>query len=372
MRKLKVIILASLDRSANQERAINMARELRRRGFVVSFFDSKRHFSHMVRLNYFKATPGNFFDYFNQLLQHKVSLRNTYPLLAEMKVRGKVIADYLRKRSHDIVICQNPQDMICLLDKKVNRVGIYDAPTIYSEEIRNLGTYSSSEFKEIAKIEEEVFKFADGVTFHWQSFFNLARQLKKSITKPIKANWGCRKQKESCQYSKKPKIVYLGKLNASWINPPLLEKIQKTSPFPIKIFSYEEPDKRFGNLQFSGYLRNLNKLINYQYGLVTISDDRLRCQGFSAKHLLYLSYGLPVLCPEWRKDRILEPATIYYNEKNFNQMVKYFSQKQLWIEKHQAALALSKKLEWEKTIKPFVNQLRKMVVEREKHSVSKQ
>ena len=104
-------------------------------------------------------------------------------------------------------------------------------------------------------------------------------------------------------------------------------------------------------------MKNLNDLSQYQFGLITITDDLLRNHGFSAKYLSYLEYGLPVLCPEWRRDKLLEPATIYYNEKNFNQQIKKYFQEKLWTKKHLAALKLSRQLNWQKNLQPLLSSL---------------
>jgi hypothetical protein len=101
-------------------------------------------------------------------------------------------------------------------------------------------------------------------------------------------------------------------------------------------------------------MKNLDNISNYQFGLLTFTNDQLRNSGFSAKHLTYISYGLPILCPEWRQDPILKSATIYYNENNFQKQIEKYSQKKLWQKKHQAALKLAQKLNWETTLEPII------------------
>jgi hypothetical protein len=135
------------------------------------------------------------------------------------------------------------------------------------------------------------------------------------------------------------------------VNQKLLKQIQTNSP--TDIYSYERPNLKH-NIKTLGYLKDLSKLSQYQFGLITISKDKLRSNSFSAKHLIYISYGLPVLCPEWRQDPLLKSATIYYNENNFEKQLKKYSQQKFWNKKHQAALKLAEKLNWNQTLLPIL------------------
>ncbi|HKZ42287.1 MAG TPA: hypothetical protein VJ044_15090, partial [Candidatus Hodarchaeales archaeon] len=110
-------------------------------------------------------------------------------------------------------------------------------------------------------------------------------------------------------------------------------------------------------LPYKGYLKKHSHLADYQFGLITITNDPLRKIGFSAKHLLYVSYGLPVLCPIWRQDKTLEPATIYYNKHNFNERVRKYCTETLWREKHEAAMRLARQMPWRKTLRPLVKRI---------------
>jgi len=357
MKKNKIILISSLDNSANEERAKALIFELKQSNYTIAVFDTKKHYSHMIKFDYLVTSPKRFIFYLINLIQYKLRFQKHYPLVNEMKLRNEIINKYIKKNQAKIIICQNPQDMLCILNRTKTHLSIYDSPTIYSEEVKNMNTFPKKELKAIKYIENNVFDKADGVSFHWETFIKLAKELNKPITNPIKANWGCSKRKKLGKFSKKPKIVYIGKLNAPWINPQLLELIQASGGFPLDVFSYEKPEKLFKSLKYSGYLKNLNQISTYQFGLITMSNDFLRNSGFSAKHLLYISYGLPVLCPEWRQDKILRSATISYNKNNFTDIVKYYSKKNNWLRKHQAALKLAKKLRWNKTLKPLIKHI---------------
>jgi len=123
---------------------------------------------------------------------------------------------------------------------------------------------------------------------------------------------------------------------------------------PIDIYSYQQSNLEY-KIKTLGYLKDLSKLNQYQFGLITISKDKLRSNSFSAKHLTYISYGLPVFCPEWRRDPLLKSATIYYNENNFESQFKKYSQKKFWDQLHQSTLKLAQKLNWNQTLLPILS-----------------
>jgi hypothetical protein len=58
---------------------------------------------------------------------------------------------------------------------------------------------------------------------------------------------------------------------------------------------------------------------------VTCTKDELRRDGFSAKHLQYLAYGLPVLVPVWRRHLDLMRGSVAYDEGTFCSMIDALS-----------------------------------------------
>jgi len=356
-----VLIISSLNKSASEEWALRVKDHLIENRFNVTIFDTYKQFEHMIKLDYLKLAPQYFLNYFKKIIKYKLKLQKYYPLLEEMYIRSVVIKNYLDSISVSVVIYQNLEDMINFSEIKKEYVVVYTAPTIFSEEIKLNSNCDLRILSTIRKLEDKVFKEANLIIFHWFSFFKLLKKLKKNISnKLMTVSWGCQKHSRQSSFSMKPKIIYIGKLNNEWVYPKLLEKIQQKRGLTVDVFSYEIPDDRFKNLKYLGYLSNLNKISNYQFGLITVDKDRLRMNGFSAKHLLYISYGLPVLCPEWRRDKKLEPATIYYNESNFKQVIDYYSNKKMWLKKHKAALELAGKLTWDETLKDLSEQLTRL------------
>ena len=90
-----------------------------------------------------------------------------------------------------------------------------------------------------------------------------------------------------------------------------------------------------------------------QFGLITITKEKLRRSSFSSKHLEYLSYGLPVLTPEWRQDILLKDVSIYFNEDNFLGLIKKYSNPERWQQMSDACYRQAKLWKWENVLKPL-------------------
>lgn len=355
--KSLIIILNTSDKSANQERSQIFLKYLKDNNYNAIFADSSQIFKQTVHnLSSLFIYHYYYLTYIlSSFLKFHLNFKSdTFYLWSMLKLRGLVISRYLKKNNPMLVISQYPEDFFFTLNPHNYKI-ILDNPTIYSEELRLKQTDPSKIIKKIKEKEKQIYLKSDYLSFHWYSFFELAQKLKIKINQPLTLNWGCESKHKFSQYQKDPKIIYLGKLNSQWVNPKLLENLHKRFSPSLEIFSYENPDKQlYSSLKTKGYLKNLNNISNYQFGLLTFTNDQLRNNGFSAKHLTYISFGLPVFCPEWRKDPFLEPATIYYNETNFKSQFKKYSQKKFWLQKHQAALKLAKKLNWETTLKPIL------------------
>lgn len=343
-----ITIVNNIDRSANGERCLEIANFLKTNGYQIELINSQIIFEKEIK-NIFNCLYQPITYPFYRLLRHlyyrfgKEITPSSYIFYLELLVRGNIIKRFLNKKQAKLVIIQYPEDISVSLHSK-NIKYIYDLPTIHSLETENLN---------ITKLEKKVFNQKHPICFHWYSIMNLANKLGVKSKNSFILNWGCHHQKQFCKYTFNPKIVHIGNLNSSWVNQQLLEKIQTKNS--IDIYSYQKPDpKLYKYIKTLGYLKNLDKLNQYQFGLITITNNQLRNNSFSAKHLTYLSYGLPVFCPEWRQDPLLEPATIYYNEYNFEKQLKKYSQKKYWDKKHQAAIKIANKLNWKNTLKPIL------------------
>ena len=360
----------SYDQAANEERIKHIFDFLSTHKFSPLKFDSQKEFDLVTgSLRSVFIYPINFISYrFYRWLKFHFRLKVDDQLFYhKLLLRGQITRRYLIRSHTKIAIIQHPEDLFAAISPHPYKV-IYDSPTIYSQEIILSQKYGSHIQNKITSLENKIFQESDIVSFHWYSFFKLAQKLNLTISHPLVLNWGCQPPHnlKFAQFSSQPKIIYIGKLNSDWINPKLLLQIQNTSPVAVDIFSYETPS--LPNLKTKGFLSDLNRLNQYQFGLITISNDQLRNNGFSAKYLNYLEQGLPVLCPDWRQDKLLKPATIYYNEKNFNQKIRQYTNPGLWQRKHLAALKLSRKLTWGKNLTPLLKIIPQLLINDQKNN----
>jgi GT2 family glycosyltransferase len=361
--KNTIFLINTFDKAANQERLLAVSAFLSKHRYQVEIIDSQKLFDkHINNFWYFLVSPFSYFLYrFTRILVYKFKISKLSPWLfyRELIIRGKILNNFLNHFDAKLVISQNPLDLCVSTSNRKYKI-ILDQPTIFSKEIRLKKNYSKNIVNHISTLEKNAYRQADRICFHWYSFLKLAKnKYPKLINKYFVLNWGCSPTSKKSRFSLSPKIIYLGKLNTNWINPSLLTSLQKKSSIPINIFSYEKPSSKIypKSLKYQGYLKQIKHISKYQFGLISLSNDSLRNNGFSAKHLLYLSYGIPVLCPDSRQDPLLAPATIYYNEKNFNQKIKKYSQQKFWLKKHSAAINLSQELNWDKTLKPLLKEI---------------
>jgi hypothetical protein len=74
----------------------------------------------------------------------------------------------------------------------------------------------------------------------------------------------------------------------------------------------------------------------------------------------YFTYGLPTLIPEWRHDPRLAAGSIYYNENNFLEVVKEYSDQEKWTKKSDEAIAIANGLSLDKAFEAL-----KTIIEKE-------
>lgn len=349
-----IFIINHFDRAANQERLEAVSKFLNDNNFTTKIIDSQELFDQKINhFSGFFVSPFYFIYYrLIRLLIYKLQLSSLSSLLYYLKFvyRGKLVSQTLKRQHAKICLIQSPEDLTsCLNDPKTNY--IYDLPTVLSEELKEGKKINKYIFKKIRKLEHQVFQKNVPISFHWYSILNYAQKINLKPKNSFILNWGCYPQAKTSHYSLHPKIVHIGNVNSPWVNQKLLKQIQTKNP--VDIYSYEKPNIE-NDIKTLGFLKDLSKLSEYQFGLITISKDKLRSNSFSAKHLTYISYGLPVFCPEWRQDPLLKSATIYYNENNFESQIKKYSQKKFWLKKHQAALKLAKKINWNQTLEPIL------------------
>jgi hypothetical protein len=159
------------------------------------------------------------------------------------------------------------------------------------------------------------------------------------------------------RFGEPPRIVYAGSYH--YIQDPyLLALLTRHSPYAIECYGPHDPNLPFlpARLDYRGYAPDESFLADYQFGLITVSRDRLREYSPATKLPYYLAHGLPVLFPEWMREGHLYPdCAIPYREETFAQVVRAAAAR--WSSLHEAALLRSKDMTWDVALAPLVGLL---------------
>lgn len=357
----RALILCSLDGYANSVKPKKLKEFLERSGYEVTLQETTKlsRFGtgklgsyvpsfHVLGFKLYLLETLHLFAYF----QSSKRVRKTLLSFAWQKIletRAVLLQRAIPKNYYDILICENNYDEGIVLDR-VAKIQILDLPTPFAEELLYGDEISEKSYRKLSAYECVVYGKADYVSFHWYSYSAFVRENKYKGTNFLDLGYGIDARKKKARFSANPKIVFLGYLGGYWSNPEMLEELTKLYP---GIDVYGGPEVPGLKVNFKGYTKTSDVLADYQFGLVTITDDQLRRIGFSAKHLDYLSYGLPVLTPEWRKDFVLEAGSIYFTVENFLSQIKEYSSKEKWEEKSKAALNIAHTLNWDKVLQPL-------------------
>ena len=270
-----------------------------------------------------------------------------------MILRAKIIKKFVDELKPDLIIGESQIDSL-LFSYNLRMKTFFDCPTPLADEEFFGDQLTKIEYTHFLKQELNIYSNVDYLSFHWQSYGEYVRGGNYNYKKNniIKFNVGCDIKEKRAQYSKTPRIVYLGYLGGYYIDLELLARLSKVYPY-IDVYGSPPPNKLLG-LNYIGYA-NPDVVADYQFGLITITKDPLRRKGFSAKHLEYLSYGLPVLVPDWRENLDLIDGSIPYNETNFLDKISEYSNRKSWLDMQKRAITQAKKLSWNETLKPLDN-----------------
>lgn len=251
----------------------------------------------------------------------------------------------LLDRKPDLIICETNYDIGFTLLPRVAKLQILDLPSPSAEELFYGNQLNSSNYKKMKEYENIAYKAADALSFHWHTYSDYVKLTKYQGNNIIDMGYGTNIKNITAKYSKQPKIIFLGFLAGYWVNLPLLEKISELCP-QLDVFGGPTP-KKGSKINYKGYAPTLDVMAEYQFGLTTITDDPLRRNSFSSKHLEYISYGLPVMTPSWRNDRKLDSSSIYFdNAEDFVNKIKEYSTRNKWVKKHKAALETAERMQW--------------------------
>ena len=336
----KVCIICGLDRFANAVRPKKIKEFLKKNGYNVELINTYPTRAKPKSLNLIERILRFFTPRF---------LRN-YLFVLEIKHRAILLQKEIEKRQPDVLICESEIDSY-VLTKPISCLKILDSASPWVDELLYSGDFLYFAYKMLRRLELEIYRKSDYVAFHWENYTNYVKKYIYKGKNFFILNWGCSPRKIKAKFKKPPRIAYLGKLDGYWNNIKLLSYLSKI--YEIDVYGAPEPPKELG-LNYKGYAPTTDILAEYQFGLVTLSKDRLRVHSFSSKQLDYMSYGLPVLTPEWRKDPILEKYSILYNENNFLQKIKEYSSREKWEKMSNMCLDKAKEWDWEKVLKPLI------------------
>ena len=361
MRENKILIIASLDGFANSVWPINIERYISIKNYKVDILDTlyisrlKTKEGKLVKIlpnPSFYAISLYILELFYFLIvmflpMYKIYF-GYYFITSMMKMREKIISKTIQNNHYDLIICTSQIDSYALINTNKKCKTLFSCPTPFADELYYSKLITENKHQKFRDFEVKIYKSYTYLSFHWHTYADYVKKYYNYEGKNIiKLNKGTEYVTKKALYNEKPKIVYFGRLDGDWINLPLLSKLSKI--YLIDVYGLPAPDPKYG-LNYKGYATS-DILSEYQFGLITITTDNLRREGFSAKHLDYLSYGLPVLIPEWRESAKDLKGTILFNEENFLEKIKYYSRQEQWDIISKEALKQASEMRWEITLK---------------------
>jgi hypothetical protein len=278
-----------------------------------------------------------------------------YVLLADYRLRRSLLRSALPLDDFDLVICETPHDA-GVLTVTTSARKLYDCPTPWADEIYFEGRVTQSQHNKLRHLEKAVFEDVDHLAFHWESYGRYAvDHYGISGHNLMTLNFGCTPAARRAEFRNPLRVVYLGSLSSQFIDLPLLSRLARQYPH-LDVYGGPPPASDLG-LNYLGYA-SPEVLQGYQLGLVTCTQDALRRDGFSAKHLQYLAYGLPVLVPVWRRHLDLLRGSVVYDERTFSSLIGALGHREEWQRLSDEAYAQAQRLRWDETLRPLEALLR--------------
>ncbi|MFJ2234798.1 hypothetical protein [Streptomyces sp. NPDC087859] len=360
----RVLVICQLDAFANGIKPAEIERFLRQRGHDAHLVDT-------YHLSRWAQAPKQFHGRLPALGPRKFALYATevasavltrrwdfarrhlsyYLLVADHRLRRGILKRSLPLDDFDLVICETPYDAGVLAFAGSART-LYDAPAPWADEVFFDGRLSERQHAKLRRLETGIFEGVDHLALHWESYARYAvERYGISGRNLMPLNFGCTPAKQRAEFAAPPRVVYLGNVSAGFNDPSLLARLSAQYPH-IDVFGGPPPDPALG-LNYLGYAPSIDVLRNYQLGLVTCSKDPLRRDGFSSKHVQYLSYGLPVLVPSWRRHLDLLRGSVVYTEETFRSAVDGMSDERRWRSASDEAYAQAERLSWDETLRPL-------------------
>jgi hypothetical protein len=359
----RVLVICQLDAYANGVKPLEIQRFLTERGHEARLVDT-------YRLSRYTGGPGPLAGKLPAPSPRKVALYATeaasaltrrwrfgrrhltyYFLIADHHLRRGILKRLLPLDDYDLVICETVYDAGVLADATSART-LYDAPAPWADEVYFDGRLSERQHHKLRRLESGIFEGADHLALHWESYAHyVVERYGISGRNLMPLNFGCSPSGQRAEFADPPRVVYLGNISAGFNDPGLLTRLSEQYPH-LDVFGGPPPSPQSG-LNYQGYAPSLDVLREYQLGLVTCSKDPLRRDGFSSKHVHYLSYGLPVLVPDWRRHMDVLRGSLPYTEESFRSVVDRMADESRWRTVSDEAYAQARRLSWNETLRPL-------------------
>jgi len=232
---------------------------------------------------------------------------------------------------------------------------IYDVANIAFLERYHGWAPDLSEVETDYEKELEICRVADHIFVHHGLMVDFFRQHVFDDPRVRAVRMGCYPAARMAQFAPSPRLVYAGSYH--YIQDPyLLSLLAGQSPYPIDCYGQKNPNYRFlpTPLDYRGFREDTAFLADYQCGVITVSQDRLRRYSPSTKFPYYFAHGLPVLFPEWMEEGHTYAAAVPYSERTFaDQARRVCGDRATWSRLSAAALALADELQWDRVLQPL-------------------
>jgi hypothetical protein len=359
----RVMIVCQLDRYANGARAAQLCAFLRDRGHQVSLVDT-------LYLGRASDDPRSLLNKLPPLSLRRLGLYalevvsklltrrwrwgrrhlSHYVCVGDYRLRKRILRSAHRLDDFDLVICTTPHDA-GILTAPTSARRLYDCPTPWADELWYEGRLTARQHRRLRRLERDLFERVDHLSFHWQTYGCYSvKHYGITGRNLVNLNEGCSPGRRRARFDSPPRVAYLGSLSSQFIDLQLLSRLARLYRH-IDVYGGPPPDPRLG-LNYLGYASD-KVLESYQFGLVTCTRDELRQEGFSAKHLRYLSYGLPVLVPTWRRHLELLRGSLPYDEQSFVSVITALSDRQAWQRVSDEAHAQAQRMTYAQTLAPL-------------------
>lgn len=363
-RPLLVAVLATLDGFANSGKALLIKDVLAERGHEVTIIDTS-HLSRASSRGLGRLLPsaqpiklglyvlGGIARALGKLPKQLTGSLIAILLIRQMQLRARILRRAIRNMSPDAVICESPEDSGLMLLDLGRITKIYNCSTPQADELHFSGLLTEKGYERYRNYEVSIYAACDHLSFHWHCYADyVIKYYRYDRDNIFTFDRNAPLSRKPAEYSEQPRIVYLGYLGGYWIDLELLSELTRIYP-GIDVYGLPKPPSKLG-LNYRGYATP-EVLRNYQFGLITCTKDRLRREGFSAKHVDYLAAGLPVLIPEWRTATQDLRGTVTYSPESFVDQLRQYSTEDAWKVLSNEALEQAEELTAEKVSAEFVS-----------------